>query len=46
MLEVRDLADVHSVVREVPSMTAADVTGAPGLRFRTQIKTTAVRYQW
>jgi hypothetical protein len=35
MLEVRDPADVRSVVGEVPSMT-----------FCTRIKTTAVRYQW
>jgi hypothetical protein len=35
MLEVRDPADLRSVVGEVPSMT-----------FCTRIKTTAVRYQW
>ena len=51
MLEVRDPADMHSVVGEVPAMTAADVAaaeeqGAPGLRFRTWVRTTAVRYQW
>jgi acyl-CoA reductase-like NAD-dependent aldehyde dehydrogenase len=31
MLEVRDLADVRSVVGEVPAMTAADVAAAYSL---------------
>jgi hypothetical protein len=51
MLEVRDPADMHSVVGEVSAMTAADVAaaegrGAPGLRFHTWVTLTAVRYQW
>ena len=58
MLEVRDPADVRSVVAEVPAMTAAEVAasydraraafaqGAPGLRFYTRIKTAAVRFAW
>ena len=44
MLQVRDPADVRSVVGEVPAMTAAEV--AAGLRFCTRIKTAAVRFAW
>jgi len=51
MVEVRDQADIRSVVGEAPAMSAADVAaaeeqGAPGLRFHTWVKTAAVRYQW
>ena len=52
MVEVRDPADMRSVVGEVPAMSAdrcrgrAEEQGAPGLRFHTWVKTAAVRYQW
>jgi hypothetical protein len=46
MLVVKDPADACSVVGEAPSMSAADVAAAPGLRCRTRITTIAARYQW
>jgi hypothetical protein len=52
MLEVRDPADMHSVVGEVSARCGdlfrarAEEQGAPGLRFHTWVKTAAVRYQW
>ena len=50
MQEVRDPADMRSVVGEVSAMSAADTAaaeeqGGPGLRFHTWVKT-AGRYQW
>jgi len=51
VVEVRDPADMRSVVGEVPAMSGADVAaaeeqGAPRLRLHTWVKTAAVRYQW
>ena len=51
VVEVKDPADMRSVVGEVSAMSAADVAaaeeqGAPRLRFHTWVKTASVRYQW
>jgi hypothetical protein len=52
MLEVRDPADMHSVVGEVSARCAdlfrarAEEQGAAGPRFHTWVKTAAVRYPW
>jgi hypothetical protein len=52
MLEVRDPADMHSVVGAVPARCAdlftarAEERGAAGLRFHAWVKTVAVGYQW
>jgi acyl-CoA reductase-like NAD-dependent aldehyde dehydrogenase len=58
MLEVTDPADTRSVVAEAgwdvhhpfggfrESGSAFKEQGAPGLRFYTRIKTTAVRFAW
>ncbi len=52
MVEVRDQAEMRSVVGAVPARCAdlfrpgAEEPGAAGLRFHTWVKTAAVRYQW